>query len=187
MSTNCKITLGSAFDCDAIVQPGIKDYVYLINKEDFDNNQTLTEDGTTHNITALVLASGTQGYKFDMPKGSIQVIPSVTFRAATANDGYNHQVIVSALLNSQLSRENIDKMKYSKVVAIVPLQDGNFLLYGRYVGMRISDVVDAPGDGDTGGIIQFTLMTPENDPPENALPHVIDSTFVITSLDSPAA
>lgn len=185
---NCKISRGSAFDCDAVVQAGIGDYMYLINKDDFDNYQTLTEDGTTHNITALVLASGTQGYKFEAPKGSLQILATSTARQQTANDGHDHSITVYALDVTQLSRENIDKLKYNKVVAIVPLKDGNFLLYGRYVGLRIDgEITETPGDADVGGTIMFTVKTPANDPPENALPHVIDSTFDITSLDSPAA
>lgn len=184
---NCKIDRGSTFDCDAVVQAGIKDYLYLINKEDFDNAQTLTEDGTSHEIIVLLLASGTQGYKFEAPKGSVQITPSTPFRAATANDGNDHQIIVHAHDVSQLSRENIIQLKYNKVVAIIPLADGRFELYGRNVGMRISDLVMNPGDADLGGVIMFTLKTPDNDPPEIELPHLIADSYDITELDSPAA
>lgn len=187
MPTNCKIDRGSAFDCDAITQGGIGSYMYLINKEDFDQAQTLTVDGVTNEITALILASGTQGYKFEFSKGSMQVISSAPYRGVTAIDGFDHTVDARILDTSQLSRENIAKLRFQKVVAILPLATGKFLLYGRNVGMRISDYQENPGDADTGGTIQVVLKTPDNDPPEIAAPILIADTFDITSLDTPAA
>ena len=182
----CKIDRGSAFNCAAIEQGGIKDYFYLINKEDFDNNQSLTFDGTSNEITALILASGTQGYKFESSKGSAQIIPSSPFRGVTAIDGFDHQIDARVLDVSQLSIDNLKKMRFQKVVAIVPLANGKFKLYGRNVGMRISDYQENPGDADTGGTIQVILKTPDNDPPEIDPPHLIASAFDITSLDTPA-
>lgn len=185
---SCLIDQGSAFDCESITQGGIGNYVYLINKTNFDNYQTLTIDtGLTEEITALVLEAGSQGYKFVAPKGNMHVTPSSPFRSATARDGFDHTMYIVAHDVSQVSRENIAKLLYNKVVAIVPLLSGKFLLYGRYVGMRISDYQENPGDADLGGTIQFTLKTPDSDPPEIATPHIIASTFDITSLDSPAA
>jgi len=187
MATNVKIDQGFAFDGDAIVQGGIKNYFYLINKEDFDDNQTLTFDGTSNEITALVLASGTQGYKFESSKGSAQIIPSAPFRGVSAIDGFDHTVDARMVESTQLGLDNIKKLRFQKVVAIVPLIDGRFMLFGRRVGLRMSDFQMMPGDADTGGSYQVVVRTPENDPPEIDPPHYIASTFDITSLDTPAA
>lgn len=187
MATNVKITRGYTFDGDAIVQGGIKNYFYAINWEDFDENQTLTFDGTTNEITALVLASGTQGYRFDSSKGSAQLIPSSPFRAVSAIDGFDHTLDGRIVESTQLGMDNIKKIRFQKVVIIVPLIDGRFLLLGRNVGMRISDLQMNPGDADTGGSYQVVIKTPENDPPEISPPHYIASSFDITSLDTPAA
>ena len=187
MATNIKIDRGSAFDGDAILQGGIGSYLYLINKEDFDNNQTLTFDGTTNEITALVLESGTQGYKFESSKGSAQIIPSSPARIISGIDGFDHTLDVRLPEATQLTRDEVKKMRFQKLVAIVPLINGRFELYGRNVGLRISDFQMNSGDGDTGGTIQFVIKTPDNDPPEIDPPHLIASTFDITSLDSPAA
>lgn len=183
----CKIDRGSAFDCAAIVQGGIGSYFYLINKEDFDENQVLTIDGTSKELTALTLASGTQGYKFESSKGSAQIIPSSPLRAVTAVDGFDHTIDARIHDVSQLSVLNVEKLRFNKVVAIVPLASGKFLLYGRYVGMRVSDFQYNPGDADTGGTLQFVLKTPENDPPEVYAPLIISSDYDITELDTPAA
>ena len=88
----CKIDVGALFDCSALEQPGIKDYFYLVNKDDFDNNQVLTIDGTTKELTALTLAATTQGYKFTVSKGATNIIPTVALRATTAQDGFDHSL-----------------------------------------------------------------------------------------------
>jgi hypothetical protein len=178
---SCKIDRGSAFDCASITQGGIGNYVILINKDDLDNG-AVTEDAVSHEIETITLDAGTYGYKFEFSKGSVQIIPSTPFRARTAIDGFDHTLDIRALDVSQLSRENIAKMRFQKVVAIVPLADGRSLMYGRNVGLRISDFQENPGDADTGGTIQFVLKTPENDPPEINPPHVVESTFDITTL-----
>lgn len=182
-----KIDRGSAFDATNITQGGIKNYVYLINWEDFNEAQTLTIDGTSKEITAITLASGTQGYKFESSSGSVQIIPSNPRRGVTAIDGFDHTVDIRAIDNSQLSRLNIEKLRFQKVVAIVPLLSGKFKLYGRNVGMRISDLQESDGDADTGGTLNFVLKTPDNDPPEKDLPILIADTYDITELDSAAA
>ena len=178
---NCKIDRGSAFDCDAITQAGIGDSVYLINKEDLDNG-AITEDGVSNEIETITLDSGTYAYKFESSKGSVQIIPSSPLRAVTAIDGFDHTVDIRALDVSQLSKENIVKMRFQKIVAVIPLTAGGYLMYGRNVGMRISDYQENPGDADTGGTIQFTLKTPDNDPPEIAPSHTIESTFDMETL-----
>lgn len=188
MSTNVKITRGSAFNGDAIVQGGIKDYFYFINKEDFDNNQVLTFDGTSNEITALTLASGTQGYKFEFSKGSAQLIATSIGRAVSAIDGFDHSLDIRIVEATQLALDNAKKTRFQKGVAIVPLTDGRFMLYGRNVGLRIDPASFEmnQGDADTGGSFKFILKTPENDPPEIDPPHFIASTYDITELDSVA-
>ena len=187
MSTNIKLDRGVSFNGDAIVQGGIGNYFYFINKEDFDGNQTLTFDGTSDEITALVLATGTKGYKFESSKGSAQIIPSSPLRVISAIDGFDHTVDARILDASQLSMNNAKRMRFQKGVVIVPLADGKFMLFGRNVGMRMSDFQMMPGDADTGGTFQVVIKTPDNDPPEIDPPHIIASTFDITTLDTNAA
>ena len=187
MASNIKIDRGSAFDGSAIVQGGIKGYCYLINKDDWDDAQTLTYDATSNEIDALVLKAGTQGYKFESPKGSVQIIPSAPYRGVSAIDGFDHTIDLRVLDSTQLGLDNAKKLRFQKVVAIVPLIDGRWQVYGMNVGLRMSDFQINPGDADTGGSFQVVLKTPDNDPPEINPPHYIESDFDITSLDSPAS
>lgn len=182
----CRIDMGAAFTCPP-EQSGIGDYLYLINFEDWAEAQVVTYDtGVTEEITAFTLKVGGQGYKYEAPKGSMHIIPSSPFRGATAKDGTDHTLDIRAQDVSQLSRENIVKMMYQKVVGIVPLQNGKYMIYGQKNGLRISDYQENPGDADIGGTIQFVLKTPDNDPPSVAPPHIISSTYDITELDTPA-
>ena len=180
----CKIDRGAAFDCADINQGGIGDYVLLINKEDLDNG-AITEDETSHEIETITLDAGTYAYKFESSKGAVQIIPGSPLRAVDAVDGFDHTLDIRALDVSQLSRENIAKMRFQKVVALVPLANGKALMYGRNVGMRISDIQENPGDANVAGTIQFVLKTPEFDPPEVALPHTIADTYDISTLLTP--
>jgi hypothetical protein len=186
MATNIKIDRGSAFDGAAIKQGGIGDYFYLINKEDLDGG-AITEDGTSKEITGIVLASTGKGYKFESSKGSAQIIPSSPLRAVSAIDGFDHTIDARIVEAVQLALNNAKKLRFQKVAAIIPLADGRFMLYGRNVGLRMSDFQMNPGDADTGGSFQMVLKTPENDPPEIDPPHIIASSFDITSLDTPVA
>lgn len=183
----CKIDVGALFDCSALEQPGIKDYFYLVNKADFDDNQVLTVDGTSNELTALTLAAGTQGYKFTVSKGATNIIPTVALRATTAQDGFDHSLDVRIFDVSQLSVDNIEKMRFTKVVAFVPLANGKHLLYGRNVGLRISEFEYNPADADTSGTLRIVLSTPEEDPPEIHAPLLVSSDYDITELDSAAA
>jgi hypothetical protein len=177
----CKIDRGSAFDCTSIVQGGIGDYVLLINKEDLDNG-AMTFDAVSNEIETITLDSGTYAYKFESSKGSTQIIPSSPFRAVTAIDGFDHTIDLRILDATQLSMDNAKKLRFQKVVAIVPLASGKAMMYGRRVGMRLSDFQMMPGDADTGGTFQVVVKTPENDPPEIDPPHLIESTFDVLSL-----
>lgn len=185
--SNCKISRNNAFDCEAINQGGILDYAYLVNFDDWTGAQTKTFDtGATEELTALVLAVGSQGYKIDAPKGSMHIVPSSPYRAVTALDGYDHTLDLRLFDVSQLARIEVEKMTRNKVIGIVPLANGKFEVYGSKVGLRCSDFQYNPGDSDTGGTMQIVLKTPDNDPPEISLPILIADSFDITSLDTPA-
>lgn len=181
MATNVKIDRGVAFDGAAIPQGGIGNFAILINHDDLKNG-VITEDAVSKEIETITLDAGTLGYKFESSKGSAQIIPSAALRAVAAIDGFDHSLDIRIIDATQLSKNNIAKMRFNKVAAIIPTSDGKALLFGRNVGLRISDYQEKPGDADTGGTIQVVLKTPENDPPEINAPHVIESTFDIESL-----
>ncbi|KKU30853.1 MAG: hypothetical protein UX45_C0033G0002 [Candidatus Uhrbacteria bacterium GW2011_GWF2_46_218] len=184
MSTNVKIDRGVAFDGDAIVQGGIGNYALLINKDDLDAG-AITEDAVSKEIETITLDTGTYAYKFESSKGSAQIIPSSPFRGVSAIDGFDHSLDMRIVDATQLSVNTAKKLRFQKVVVLVPLVNGKSMMYGRRVGLRMSDFQMMPGDADTGGSFQIVIKTPENDPPEIDPPQLIESTFDILTLLAP--
>lgn len=190
---SCKIDKSIAFDCDAPQQGGVDNFFYVLNYEDW-KNATVTVDGSTNEITAITLTgSGTAGYKFSVPKSN-NILPTSPIRTTDGVDGFDHTI--QAMINTieQLDRENIARVRFNKIVVIVPLLDGRAQLFGGGidatpsaigVGMRLSAYDEAPSDPGLGGMIQFTAKTPDNDPPEINAPHLIASTVDLEALLTP--
>jgi hypothetical protein len=181
MPTNVKIARGVAFDGNAIVQGGIGNYAILINHEDLTGG-VITVDGVSQEIETITLANGTIGYKFESTKGSVQIIPTSKMKKVTAIDGFDHSIDMVILDSTQLSVDTAKKLRFQKVAVLVPLVNGKSMLFGRRVGMRMSDFEIKPGDADTGGSFKVVINTPENDPPEIDPPHIIASSFDINTL-----
>jgi hypothetical protein len=181
MPTNVKIDRGVSFDGAAIVQGGIGNFAILMNWDDL-HNGAMTFDAITNEIETITLGVGTVGYKFESSKGSAQIIPSTAFKGVKAIDGFEHSIDMTIVDMTQKTIENAGRMRFQKVVAIVPLVSGKSMMFGRRVGMRMSDFKMMPGDADTGGSFQVVIKTPDNDPPEIDQPHLIESTFDIETL-----
>lgn len=181
MATNVKIDRSVAFDGNAIVQGGIGNYVIIINHDDLTGG-VITEDAISKEIETITLASGTLGYKWESSKGSAQILPSTAFKAVKAIDGFEHSIDMQIVDMTELTIKSATNMRFQKVAVIVPLVNGKSMLFGRRVGMRMSDFKMMPGDADTGGSFQVVIKTPDNDPPEIHAPQLIESTFDIDTL-----
>lgn len=175
----CPISAAGNFSCSTKVQGGITTRLYLCNLDDW-KAATVTRgvDGT---ITAITNDTGKQFYDFSVADSG-NLIPNSPLRTVDGGaDGYDHQIDSKLYDLDQAGLSNVSNMRFSKVVAIIEKNDGSALLYGEGVGMRLSDFQYMPGDSGTGGIAQFVLKTPDNDPPENELPVVIFDTSAATT------
>lgn len=189
----CLIDKGIAFDCANPQQGGIAARAILINYEDW-KNATVTQDAITNEITAITLAAGgIQGWEIQVPKSS-NIIPSAPLRAIDGVDGFDHTVDVRAATIEQLDRENIEKIRFNKVVMIVEFLEGRAQLYGAHidatpdpagVGMRLSDYQENHSDSALSGTIQFIAKTSDNDAPEVKAPMLIAKAFDIDDLLTP--
>jgi len=169
----CPLTTGNAFDCANLTQGGITARLLLYNFEDWKAN-TLTEDvdGT---ITSIVNASGVAAFDFSVADSG-NVIPNVALKVISGGaDGFDHTIDSRGFDVSEAGAAEISKMRFQKIVAIIERVDGTAKVYGRGVGMRLSDLQFSEGSSDLGGIIQFILKTPDNDAPENSMPTVINA------------
>lgn len=187
----CKIDKGTAFDCDAPQQGGIGRFFYMLNYEDWKSATVTVDTGVTEEITAITLTeSGAAAFKFETPK-SQNIIPTSPLRAIEGVDGFDHTVQARVNTIEQLDRDNISRIRFNKVVIIVPLLDGRALLYGAGVnatpsptgvGMRLSEYNEAISDAGLGAMIQFTAKTPDTDPPEIRAPHLIAAAVDLEAL-----
>lgn len=195
MATNCLFDVDIPFDCEDIQQGGIEPRVIIGNYADW-KNATVTVDGTSNEITGITLASGgIEFYEIAVPKSS-NILATEPLRVIDGVDGWDHTVDLRIQSISQPVREALAKVRFNKVVIIVPLLDGRAKIYGAGVdgtpepvgvGMRLSDWQANPGDAATGGSLQVVAKTPDVDPPEIAPPHIIASSFDIDTLLTPTA
>ncbi len=191
---SCKIDKSVTFDCDAVQQGGIEDFFYLLNYSEWKTATVTKDTGVTEEITAITLTeTGAAAFKYALPKSSNLIATSV-LRAIDGIDGFDDQVDVRIASIAQLDRINFARIRFNKVVAIVPLLDGRALIYGGKVdatpaavgvGMRLSDWQDNQGDAGVGGTLQFVAKTPDVDPPEVFEAQVIAAAVDLEALLTP--
>jgi len=190
---SCKLDAGVVFDCDALQQGGVENFFYILNYSEW-KTATVTLDVTTEEISAITLTeSGAAAFKIQTPKSS-NIIGTSVLRAIDGVDGFDDQVDVRIASIEQLVRTNLTRMRFNKVVIILPLLDGRAIIYGGKVdatpeavgvGMRLSDWQDNQGDAGLGGTLQFVAKTPDNDPPEVYASQLIASTVELEALLTP--
>ena len=177
----CPITQGSAFDCTALKVGGIHPFMYLYNYEDW-IAATLVLDATDGDITGITNASTKQAYLVSFANNS-NILPNTALRVVDGGqDGYDHMIDAKLYDLSQASRNNIAKLRFQKVVAIIYKNEGVGELYGADVGLRLSDFQYNPNDPAGGNNAQFVLKTPSADSPETALPLIIDAGTAASTL-----
>lgn len=192
----CKIDKGTVFNCDAPQQGGVENFFYLMNYSEWKSATVTVDTGVTEEITAITLTEvGAAAFKFQVPKSN-NLLPGSPLRAQDGIDGFDHTLAAVVNTIEQLDRQNIARMRFNKVVAIIPLLDGRAQLYGagvsdtpsaQGVGMRLSEYDETQSDPSMGGMIQFTAMTPANDPPEINPPHLIAASVDLEALLTPVS
>lgn len=143
------ITIGSVFDCTNPLQGGTKPRVILFNKDDI----TSTTAGTTPGlITAITLASGKSGYAFDGFKNSN--VPSCEKKSATSGQAlWHHMLNFFIYENTQLAKNNIEKMGNGTYVAIIQnskVDEQAFEILGLGNGLYLQDGVINKKDENNG-------------------------------------
>lgn len=170
---SCLIDQGGTFDCTTLKPGGIEPFAMFYNIDDW--KAATKTIGANGEITAITNASTKQAYEFQ-GADETNIIPSVELRAVEGNaDKFDHQLVAAMFEQTQQARDNVSKMRFAKVVAIVYLNSGIGLVYGGEIGMRLNEIIDTPQDPNTGGTISFTVRTKDTDSGEPNLPQVIDA------------
>ena len=157
-----------SFDADSQFQPGTKEFIYICNHSEL-LDATITEDGTSHEIDAITMDGAEVWYKYELIKSS-----NLTPSAPQDGIGHRHTLAVMIKTITQLDVNNLNRLKTNKAAVICPLIEGRAKLFGRNVGLLATEMNVQDGDAAAGGMVSFTLITPENEPPEIELPHLIE-------------
>lgn len=177
---SCLIDSGALFDCSNQPKAGIYKWVMLYNKVDWDAAvKVVGVDGTISDITNALTK---KAYKYESADKT-NIIPSVTLRPIDGNaDKFDHKVVFSMFENDQAHRNNVSKLRFAPVVAIIYKNDGLGQVYGNDQGMYLLELVDLPQDPNTGNILVVTVGTKGTQPGESQLPVVVDAGTPATTL-----
>ena len=159
MATN--ICLGiiqnERFLCDQQVIAGVNDRLVLLNYNDF-LAAARTYDSSGR-LTNIVMASGTVGYVFEGKNNSVK--PSMALVRQTYSEGYDHKVDFLVFNTGQYTKNNLENMARTKMVAIIQNSSETFEVYGSKQGMIVLTNARELQNAETGAAFQISLSTPE--------------------------
>lgn len=171
------LSSGFALDCDAPIISGVEDDVLLAN---FNDILSITVDGTNPTlVTAIAMKQTKQFYRIEGRNESAE--PLYTLVLGRYVKTYDHQVTFKLFNNAAASKEIIDTLKDSCIVALIKGKDGIWELYGRNLGMRQSEGTRNPLDADSGGAHNVVLKTAENTAREPHIPAQFFNTDAATT------
>jgi len=177
----CPFTIGANYNCDAPLQPGLLNYILLINKSDISN--VAISSGVA---TSITLKPGKVAYKFEGLRGSFDA----SYEQRNSGNfavGYNHIIEMTVFDISSDQKMNIQKMALNEMVAITFLinSPGNsntfFEIYGLGAGLESSQITRVSRDNEYMGAFRVTLQTSES-LIETAMPVTYFNTDYDTSL-----
>jgi hypothetical protein len=157
----CPFTIGADYNCADPIQPGLFNYVYLINKSDI-SSYTITS-GILTNIT---LKPGKVAYKFEGIRGSFDARYEQV-NTGFFSTGYRHIIEMSIYDISSDGKVNIEKLALNDMVGITFLSNspGNdntyFEVYGLGVGLETVQLTRINTDLEYMGAFRATLQTSE--------------------------
>ena len=181
------ISLNAAYDCENPIQAGVDQRLILMNLADIDFANTIFDPTEPYIVQTLALLPGTSAFAYEGIRRSLNPQYSVVQQAVSI--GYSHQVDFSLFDISPESKENIEAMAVTPVVAIIQnVNDvGNkrnfFEIYGLSRGLQMSTGVRIPADSETAGAFTIQLITEADGAKESKMPATYFDTDFQTTLD----
>ena len=153
--------------------PAIEPDMILINFEDWKKATVEEADGV---VSGLTLTAGANGYEYKGAKNSFE--RSCTLSKGTYVNTFDHKVLCRVFKKTQAIKDEINKLKESKVVAIVKnVNTGEdevvWELLGADNGLEMSELTEDATASD-GIIYQFSLASGDNFK-ESELPKTVDA------------
>lgn len=178
---SCKgIVKGAIYDCDNPPIGGVDERLILFNLEDL-LSVTYAGGSNPNVISGITLKSGAQAFVFEGTRNSNQ--PSHSFVPGTFVGGYDHLVNFHVFEKGQDQKDNLEKMAYHKVVAIIENNDQTFEVFGLKQGLEVQEQTRELFNTDTAGAFVVSLKTSDNSAREPKMPQDLFLTDYTTTRD----
>jgi hypothetical protein len=173
------LTAGLALNCNTPLVPGTEDDILLANRSDISGFTVDVSNPML--VTAITMKTDKVFYKFEGQNMSAE--PKSRLAATRYTKLYEHELRFKIFANDPATKLIVDKVIKGEVVAIVKLKDGRYEIYGKEIGLRVTEMERDPNNADTGGAYDLLLKTPDQAAKEPFLP----ATFYITSASATEA
>jgi len=178
------ITIGSTYDCDAPITPGVNNRLIMGNQGDID---TVSYDMTTTTIITDITMKTTKAmFSFQGVRQSLN--PQYQFIPQTVSVGYDHQVDFLIFDISQVQKDNIEAMGLGKLTAVIENKnapgngDSFFEVYGLGVGMEMQTGGRIAMDLETQAAFNISMKTSDNEGKETKMPQTwFDTDYTTTA------
>lgn len=166
------IASGYTISCTTPLVPGTEDDILLANRADVSG---YTVDGTNPMlVTAITMKTGKQFFKFEGQNMSVE--PKSRLVLTRYSRLYEHEARFKIFANEPADKLTVDKLIKGEVVALIKSKAGSWEIFGKDIGLKVSEMERDPNNTDTGGAYDLLLKTPDTAAKEAFLP----STFFIT-------
>lgn len=183
MPVCAQIAAGYSISCATPLVPGTEDDILLANKADISG---YTVDGSNPMlVTAITMKSGKQFYKFEGQNMSVE--PKSRLVLTRYSRLYEHEARFKVFSNTADDKQTLDALIKGEVVALIKLKDGSWELYGRDIGLKVTEMERDPNNTDTGGAYDLLLKTPDTAAKETFLPSTFFDTDPATTESAIAA
>jgi hypothetical protein len=171
------ITSGYAVSCTTPLVPGTEDDILLANKSEVEG---YTVDGANPMlVTAIDMAVGTQFYRFEGQNMSVE--PKSRLVLTRYSRLYEHEARFKIFANAAADKLQIDKLIKGEVVALSKSKAGSWELFGKDIGLKVTEMERDPNNTDTGGAYDLLLKTPDTAAKETFLPATFFDTDAATT------
>ena len=178
------ITIGSLYDCDDPIQPGVRQRVQMGNIIDIES--TTFNVGMPYVLEGITMKTTKAMFAFEGVRNS--TVPSYEFVPQAAGNGWNHIISFSIFDISSAQKQNIEAMASTEQFAIIEnsFDSGNgdnfYEVYGLGRGLVPLTIVRAPAASDTQGAFQLEFNSGDQ-----AIESKTPSTFFLTDLTTTTA
>jgi hypothetical protein len=162
------ISAGYVLNCLTPLTPGTEDDILLANYGDVEVDGITLDVANPMLVTNITMKEGKQFFKFEGQNMSVE--PKSRLVTSRYSRLYEHESRFKIFANDPATKLQVDKIIKGEVIALIKSKAGVWELYGREIGLKVSEMERDPNSADTGGAYDLLLKTPDTAAKENFLP-----------------